>query len=99
MSAYSTQHIRTRYRVSWQEEYIIGMVNQESPLGTTAVLKIAENQAVMSPATTHKYLTNVVAKKFVNEQVVKLDKRSVVFKLTEKGEKFLQEIKDAYVRK
>lgn len=99
MNAYNTQQTRARYRVTWQEEYIIGMVNKESPIGTTGVLKIAENEAVMSPATTHKYLTNVVAKKFISEQVVKVDKRSVVFKLTEKGEKFLQEIKDAYVRK
>jgi DNA-binding MarR family transcriptional regulator len=85
--------------VTWQEEYIIGMVNTESPIGTTGVLKIAENEAVMSPATTHKYLTNVVAKKFVSEHSVKLDKRSVVFKLTEKGEKFLKELKDDHVRK
>ena len=99
MNAYNTQQTRARYRVTWQEEYIIGMVNKESPIGTTGVLKIAENEAVMSPATTHKYLTNVVAKKFVSEQSVKADKRSVVFKLTEKGEKFLKELKDDHVRK
>ena len=99
MNAYNTQQTRARYRVTWQEEYIIGMVNTESPIGTTGVLKIAENEAVMSPATTHKYLTNVVAKKFVSEHSVKLDKRSVVFKLTEKGEKFLKELKDDHVRK
>lgn len=99
MNAYNTQQTRTRYRVTWQEEYIIGMVNKESPLGTTAVLKIAEHQAVMSPATAHKYLTNVVAKKFVSEQSAKSDKRTVVFKLTEKGEKFLKELKDDNGRK
>ena len=99
MNAYNTQQTRTRYRVTWQEEYIIGMVDKESPIGTTGVLKIAENESVMSPATTHKYLTNVVAKKFLSEQVVKTDKRSVIFNLTEKGEKFLKELKDANVRK
>ena len=99
MNAYDTQQVRSRYRVTWQEEYIIGMVNKEAPLGTMAVLKIAENQVVMSPATTHKYLTKVVAKKFISEHVVKADKRSVTFDLTEKGKKFLEEMKNGYVRK
>jgi DNA-binding MarR family transcriptional regulator len=99
VNAYSTQQVRSRYRVTWQEEYIIGLVNKETPIGTMGVLKIAENEAVMSPATTHKYLTNVVAKKFVSEQMVKTDKRSLALKLTEKGEKFLEEIKHGYVRK
>lgn len=99
MNAYETQKIRSRYRLVWQEEYVIGMVNKESPIGTMAVLKIAENEAVMSPATTHKYLSSAVAKKFINEQVFKEDKRSVVLKLTEKGEKFLEELRNGNVGK
>lgn len=99
MNAYDTQQVRTRYRVTWQEEYIIGMVNRESPIGTMGVLKLAENQAVMSPATTHKYLTKVVGKKFISEHAVKADKRSVTFNITEKGKKFLEEMKHGYVRK
>ena len=99
MNAYDTQQVRSRYRLTWQEEYIIGMVNKEAPLGTMAVLKLAEDQVVMSPATAHKYLTKVVAKKFISEHVVKADKRSVTFDLTEKGKKFLEEMKNGYVRK
>jgi DNA-binding MarR family transcriptional regulator len=99
MNAYETQALRFKNRVVWQDEYIIGMVNKEAPLSTTGVFKIAEAEGVMSQATTHKYLKRVVAKKFVQEKSVKADRRANELTLTEKGKHFLQEIKDAYVRK
>jgi len=97
VNAYDTHAIRKRHRIGWQEEYLLGMVNAETPLGTMAVLKIAEAQAVMSPATTHKYLHKLIAKKFVSEKNDKLDRRGVVLSVSAKGETLLQEIKDAYV--
>jgi DNA-binding MarR family transcriptional regulator len=99
MNAYDTNEIRKRYRMAWQEEYILGMVNAETPLGTMAILNIAEAQTVMSPATTHKYLKKLVAKKFVTEKLDKLDRRGLVFSVSDKGEKFLEEMKNGYVRK
>ena len=99
MNAYDTQSIRKRHRIGWQEEYILGMVNAEAPLGTMAVLKIAEAQAVMSPATTHKYLHKLIAKKFVLEKQDRIDRRGVDLTVSAKGEGLLQEIKDGYVRK
>lgn len=99
MNAYKTHAIRKRHRIGWQEEYILGMVNEETPLGTMAVLKIAEAQAVMSPATTHKYLHKLIAKKFVSEKHDKVDKRGVLLSVSAKGEGLLQEIKDGYIRK
>jgi DNA-binding MarR family transcriptional regulator len=99
MNAYETQALRFKNRVVWQDEYIIGMVSKEQPLSTTGVFKIAEAEGVMSQATTHKYLKRVVAKKFVQEKVVKVDRRANELTITEKGKHFLQEIKDAYVRK
>ena len=99
MNAYDTHAIRKRYRMTWQEEYILGMVNAEAPLGTMAVLKIAETQTVMSPATTHKYLKKVIAKKLIAEKVDKIDRRGVVFSMSEKGLTILKEIKDAYAGK
>jgi len=99
MNAYDTQAIRKRHRIGWQEEYILGMVNAEAPLGTMAVLKIAEAQTVMSPATTHKYFHKLIAKKFVLEKQDRTDRRSVDLTISAKGEGLLQEIKDGYVRK
>ena len=99
MNAYETQALRFKNRVGWQDEYIIGMVSKEQPLSTTGVFKIAEAEGVMSQATTHKYLKRVVAKKFVQEKVVKVDRRANELTITEKGKHFLQEIKDVYVRK
>ena len=99
MNAYETQALRFKNRIVWQDEYIIGMVGKEEPLSTTGVFKIAEAENVMSQATTHKYLKRVVAKKFVQEKSVKSDRRAHELTLTEKGKNFLQEIKNAYVKK
>jgi DNA-binding MarR family transcriptional regulator len=98
-NAYATQALRFKNRIGWQDEYIIGMVGKEAPLTTTGVFKIAEAENVMSQATTHKYLKRVVAKKFVQEKSVKVDKRANELTLTEKGRNFLEEIKHAYVGK
>lgn len=99
MNAYMTQAIRKRYKLGWQDEYIVGMVGKEEPLSTSGVFKIAEAEGVMSQATTHKYLKRVVAKKLVQEKVAKPDRRANELTLTEKGITFLQEIKHGYVGK
>lgn len=96
MNAYETQPIRKRHKITWQEEYILGMINVEAPLGTMAILNIADIQGVMSSATTHKYLKKLVAKKLVSERSDRVDGRGLVFTNNAKGEALLKEIKDAY---
>lgn len=96
MNAYATQVIRRRNRICWQEEYILGLVQQESPIGTTGVLKIALERGVMSTATTHKYLKKLVDKKLLTEKVDARDRRGWVLTVSIKGGLVLKEIKDAY---
>lgn len=96
MNAYATQAVRRRNRICWQEEYILGMVQAEAPLSTTAVIKLAEDQAVMSQATTHKYLKKLVAKKLVTEKCNAFDGRGWDLSLSTKGGLLLKELKDAY---
>lgn len=98
-NAYATHAIRRRNRISWQEEFILGMVNEESPIGTTGVLKIALERGIMSQATSHKYLKKLVEKKFLNEKSDTNDRRGWVLSVTAKGNTLLEEIKHAYVRK
>lgn len=99
MNAFDTQIVRKKHNVSWNEEYIIAMVAHNDGISTMRVLNIAKLQKVMSPATAHKYLTQAVTKKLLNHKQDKEDLRSMTLALTAKGKHFLQEIKDAYVRK
>ena len=98
-NAYATQDIRRRNRISWQEEFVLGMVKEESPIGTTGVLKIALERGIMSSATTHKYLKKLVAKKLLIEKIDANDRRGWVLSVSAKGETVLEEIKHAYVGK
>jgi predicted transcriptional regulator len=99
VNAFDTQIVRKKHNVSWNEEYIVAMVHHNEGINTTRVLNIANLQKVMSPATAHKYLSQAVTKKLLSHKQDKEDMRSVTLSLTAKGERFLQEIKDAYVRK
>ena len=99
MNAFDTQIVRKKHNVSWNEEYIIAMVHRNEGISTMRVLNIAKLQKVMSPATAHKYLSQAVAKKLLNHKQDKEDMRSMNLSLTAKGERFLEEIKNAYVRK
>lgn len=98
-NAYVTNTIRRRNRICWQEEYILGMVKEESPIGTSGVLKIALERGVMSSATTHKYLKKLVDKKLLSEKVDTNDRRAWNLSVSNKGETVLEEIKNAYVGK
>jgi DNA-binding MarR family transcriptional regulator len=96
MNAYVTQPVRRRSRICWQEEYILGMVQVEGPIGTTGVLKIALERGIMSQATSHKYLKKLVTKKLLIEKPDVRDRRGWVLSVSAKGEGVLEEIKDAY---
>ena len=99
MNAFDTQLVRKKHGVSWNEEYIIAMVANNEGISTMRVLNIAGLQKVMSSATAHKYLTMAVNKKLLSHKQDKEDLRCMSLHLTAKGKHFLEEIKNAYVRK
>ena len=95
MNAFKTQAIRAKHKVSLNEEYVLGMVNQLQPISTTRILNLAEKQEVMSPATAHKYLKQVERKKLVH-RIKSEDGRTREFAPTGKGMVFLEELRHAY---
>ena len=99
MNAFTTQHVRDKYGVTWQEEYILGMVNALTSMNTTRVLDMCNKQSLMSPATAHKYLKSNVYRKMLVQKRSKEDKRETEFVVSAKGTQFLEEIKHGYVRK
>jgi len=99
MNAFITQHIRDKYRIEWQEEYILGMVNQLGSMSTMRILSLCDKQNLMSPATAHKYLKNAVRHKLLTQKRNKEDARGVEFTVAPKGDQFLEEVKHAHVRK
>lgn len=98
MNAFDTQNIRKKHDLSWDEEYIIALVNHNPGINTMQILKQVSAQKLMSPATAHKYLSQVIAKKFLKHKQDKEDLRGKSVLVTAKGEQFLKEIKDAYRR-
>lgn len=99
MNAFDTQLVRKKHNVSWNEEYIIAMVHHNEGINTMRVLNIAKLQKVMSPATAHKYLSQAIAKKLLSHKQDKEDLRGMTVSVTAKGKHFLEEIKNAYIRK
>jgi predicted transcriptional regulator len=91
MNAYLTQPIRAKFGVTWQEEYLMGMVANTEKVSVTNIL--AKANEVMTLATTHKYLTQLIDKKMLTHKVEK-DKRVKFVTLTSKGVKFLNTISE-----
>lgn len=98
MNTFKTQHIRDKYHINMQEEYVLGMISALEPMSTMRVLALAEKQNAMSPATTHKYLTNIHRKKLVCRSKDPDDRRALQFTVSAKGKHVLEEIKNGYVR-
>jgi predicted transcriptional regulator len=92
MNAYESQPVRNTYNVSWQEEYILGMINHVGALNGMRVINECQSDTGMSLATAHKYLKQNVSKKLVKQ---KRTGREVHFSLTDRGIKFLEELKNA----
>ena len=99
MNTFETNPVRDKYNINVYEEYIIGMVNNLGSMSTTRVLEIAQDNKVMSNATTHKYLKAAVAKKLLLQRWDKKDRRNTEFTVGSRGAKLLEELKHAYVRK
>ena len=99
MNTFETNPIRDKYNINVYEEYIVGMINKLGSMSTTRVLDIAQDNKVMSNATAHKYLKAAVAKKLLLQRWDKKDRRNTEFTVGSRGEKLLEELKHAYVRK
>lgn len=95
MNTFKTQTIRAKHKLTMQEEYVLGIINELEPISTTRILNLAEKQDVMSPATAHKYLKNLERKKLVH--VIKAeDRRMHEMATTGKGLIVLEELRNAY---
>lgn len=86
---YLTQPIRRNHGVSWEEEYLLGLINHRRKLRVTDILQTSSE--VMTLATTHKYLTQLSDKKLI-KHTVGTDKRIKEVTLTAKGDKIIKEI-------
>lgn len=89
MNIYMTQPVRKKHGISWEEEYILGMVDHMEPIKVMDILSNANE--VMTNATTHKYLTQLMDKKLL-KHVVSKDKRVKKVELTSAGSKYLNEV-------
>lgn len=89
MNIYMTQPVRKKHGVSWEEEYILGLVEHAESATVSKVLEIAKED--MTQATTHKYLTQLIDKRML-EHIVGDDKRIKVLGLTKAGRKYLAEV-------
>ena len=95
MNAFKTQTIRAKHKLTMQEEYVLGIINELEPISTTRILNLAEKQDVMSPATTHKYLKNLERKKLIHK-IKAEDRRMHEMATTGKGLVILEELRNAY---
>lgn len=88
MNAWLTQPIRKQFGITWQEEYILGMVGDTEYISVTVILDRANE--VITQATTHKYLTQLIKKNLLKHKVNPYgDRRIKLVTLTGKGVKFL----------
>jgi DNA-binding MarR family transcriptional regulator len=99
MNMFETNPIRDRYSITVYEEYLVGMINKLGSMNTTRVLAMADRQKIMSPATAHKYLKLAVTKKLLLQRRDTEDGRNIELTVGSRGNKLLEELKNAYVRK
>lgn len=98
MNAYLSKEVRKKYRATWQEEFIVGMIAYLGPMNTKRVLLETGYEGVMSPATAHKYLQNAVRRKLLLVKPSKEDGREVVIDLSEKGINFLNDVRHSQLK-
>ena len=94
MNIYMTQPVRKKHGVSWEEEYILGLVDHTESVSVTKVLNLSKE--VMTNATTHKYITQLIDKRML-EHTIGDDKRIKVLGLTRAGIRYLDELSNASV--
>lgn len=91
MNIYQTHPVRSKHSLCWQEEYLIGLLaTTNEPVPTTEVLSQAKEAMVL--ATSHKYLTQIIDKKYAETVVANNDKRFTLVRLTARGFGYLEEL-------
>ena len=95
MNTFKTQTIRAKHKLTMQEEYVLGIINELEPISTMRILNLANKQDVMSPATAHKYLKNLERKKLIHK-IKAEDRRMHEMATTGKGLIVLEELRNAY---
>lgn len=98
MNAYQSKEVRKKYKATWQEEFIVGMIAHLGLMSTKRVLLETGYDGLMSPATAHKYLHQAIKKKLLTLKQSRSDGRAVEIDITEKGKKFLDEIKHSRLK-
>jgi repressor of nif and glnA expression len=95
MTIFATQHIRDKMGVSWGEEYVIGLVEKTEPITTTRLLALVNKQGAMVATTAQYHVKLAIEKKLIRKYNEPDDKRSVYHALTDKGKKFMEDLRDA----
>lgn len=99
MNTFETNPVRDKYSITVYEEYLVGMINKLGSMNTSRVLSMANRQKIMSPATAHKYLKLAIDKKLLLQRRDSEDGRNIELTVGSRGNKLLEELKNAYVRK
>ena len=89
MNIYMTQPVRKKHGLCWEEEYLLGLVDHADKVKVMEVLSTAKE--VMTHATAHKYLTQLLDKKYL-KHIVGDDKRIKMLELTRAGVRYLEEV-------
>lgn len=89
MNIYMTQPVRNKHGLCWEEEYLLGLVDHADRVKVMEVLSTAKE--VMTHATAHKYLTQLLDKKYL-KHIVGDDKRIKMLELTRSGIRYLDEV-------
>ena len=93
MNAFDSHPIYKKYNVCWNEDYILGLVAFDEGLTTLAVMDACAKEGAMTPATTHKYIQQLLEKNLLKRIIVKYDRRIKVLALTARGAHFLRDVK------
>lgn len=88
---YLTQPVRSKHDICWQQEFILGMVCHLGYANVSEIL--TKSKDVMTQATTHKYLTNLIDRELL-EHTASSDRRVKKVKATAKGRKIIKELAD-----
>lgn len=87
---YESQPVRDKHKLTWHEEYLLGVIAAVKESFITEVMQHATE--AMAEATAHKYLTQLADNKFLIQERSKEDKRYIRVTLTDKARKFLREL-------
>lgn len=83
MPLYTTQNARNTLGVSWAEEYMLGLIAYHCPLSTKDAISLAEG--TLSYNTAHKYITELINRKLVEQVIGEEDRRLTFLHVTKKG--------------